>query len=479
MQPAGDDILAARCVPACADSPSISQHVLPLHDVTHSITASPSLLTLVEDYPMVSELLKKAEILTEHDPAGKAVTFNNFACFSRQQGRLHASLAYLQKALAIEQKLVHVDTPADTHLNLCAVLSQLGRHREALEHSQQALMLLQEELFADGASQRAAQKPDRIAVLAICYHNIGVECEFLKHHQASLQAYTKGVEIASVYLGATHGITATLERSQAAARTAIEKIAAAKKPGGGRSAGGAGGAGRGGGAARHSGAGGGSPRGAPGGGAGRVGFRASSTGGAGAYGAGPGAGPGYGAPVTAYPGPGGSYHSESPVRGADGSGGGGGGGYGPPHGGYGGPPRTPLRSAGAAVMGHGGAGGPPGGQYGGGYGPDGSPGAGGGGGGYDMGHGHGGYGHHPGGGGDGYGIEYVSGPGAGVHGGGGSGGGGGYGGYADGYGGGYAGDGGGYAGDGGGGGGGMPPVSEDGHGHGGHGHGGHGHGGGH
>jgi tetratricopeptide (TPR) repeat protein len=178
---------------------------------------------------MVSELLKKAEILTEHDPSGKAVTFNNFACFSRQQGRLHASLSYLQKALAIEQKLPHVDTPADTHLNLCAVLSQLGRHREALEHSQQALMLLQEELFADGASARAAQKPDRIAVLAICYHNIGVECEFLKHYQASLQAYTKGVEIASVYLGATHGITQTLERSQAAARQAIDKAATAKR----------------------------------------------------------------------------------------------------------------------------------------------------------------------------------------------------------------------------------------------------------
>jgi hypothetical protein len=182
---------------------------------------------------MVSELLKKAEILTEHDPAGKAVTFNNFACFSRQQGRLHASLAYLQKALGIEQKLAQVDTPADTHLNLCAVLSQLGRHREALEHSQQALMLLQEELFAEGASERAAQKPDRVAVLAICYHNIGVECEFLKHYQASLQAYTKGVEIASVYLGATHGITQTLERSQAAARGAIDKQALKRKGGAG------------------------------------------------------------------------------------------------------------------------------------------------------------------------------------------------------------------------------------------------------
>jgi tetratricopeptide (TPR) repeat protein len=177
-----------------------------------------------EDYGMVGELLKKAEILTERDPAGRAVTFNNLACFCRQQGRLHASLTYLQRALAIEQRLTHVDNPADTHLNLCAVLSQLGRHDEALQHSQAALQLLQDELFGGpGGAAAAAQKPDRIAVLAIAYHNLGVEHEFLLQFTASLKAYTKGVEIASVYLGADHGITATLRSSQLGAARSIEE----------------------------------------------------------------------------------------------------------------------------------------------------------------------------------------------------------------------------------------------------------------
>lgn len=63
------------------------------------------------------------------------------ACFSRQQGRLHASHTYLQKALAIEKKLHKVDNPADTHLNLCAVLSQLNRHDDALVHAQSALQV--------------------------------------------------------------------------------------------------------------------------------------------------------------------------------------------------------------------------------------------------------------------------------------------------------------------------------------------------
>merc|ERR1711965_1087501 len=99
-----------------------------------------------EDFGMVLELLKKAEILTERDEAGRAVTFNNLACYYRRQGKLHAALQYLQKALKIEGRLESVDNPADTYLNACAVLSQLGRHQSALEHAQQALILLQEEL---------------------------------------------------------------------------------------------------------------------------------------------------------------------------------------------------------------------------------------------------------------------------------------------------------------------------------------------
>ena len=103
----------------------------------------------------------------------------------------------------------------------------MGRHEEALGHAQSALGLLQDELFdGPGGAAAAAQKPDRIAVLAIAYHNLGVEHEFLKQFTASLHAYTKGVEIASVYLGAAHGITGTLRASQLAAAKAIE---AAKK----------------------------------------------------------------------------------------------------------------------------------------------------------------------------------------------------------------------------------------------------------
>ena len=119
---------------------------------------------------MVLELLKKAEILTERDEAGKAATFNNLACYYRRQGKLHAALAYLQKSLKIESKLSNVQNPADTHINVCAVLSQLGKHTAALEHAQTALILLQEELLlAPGSVVSKPPQADRIAVLVSAY----------------------------------------------------------------------------------------------------------------------------------------------------------------------------------------------------------------------------------------------------------------------------------------------------------------------
>jgi tetratricopeptide (TPR) repeat protein len=50
-----------------------------------------------DNFAIVLELLKKAEILTERDLPGRAATYNNFACYYRRQGKLHAALQYLQK----------------------------------------------------------------------------------------------------------------------------------------------------------------------------------------------------------------------------------------------------------------------------------------------------------------------------------------------------------------------------------------------
>lgn len=48
------------------------------------------------------------------------------ACYYRRIGKLRTALNFLQQALALETKIERSQTLADTHLNICAVYSQLG-----------------------------------------------------------------------------------------------------------------------------------------------------------------------------------------------------------------------------------------------------------------------------------------------------------------------------------------------------------------
>lgn len=191
------------------------------------------------NFRVVLELLKKAEILTERYPAGRAVTLNNLACYYRRRGKLHKALTYLTEALKIEARLDNLPNKADTHLNMCAVLSQLGNHPSALDHAQSALIYLHEELQLGRAGLLESDqtntiidgnvgkkiiptiRTDRVAVLGIAYHNVGVEQEFLKCWDLSLQSYKKGKEITAMYLGESHGIVNTLQNSILSAKRHI------------------------------------------------------------------------------------------------------------------------------------------------------------------------------------------------------------------------------------------------------------------
>merc|ERR1711998_579986 len=94
----------------------------------------------------------------------RAVTLNNLGCYYKKKGRLRSALKCLGKALKIESRLKDVKNPADTHLNICACQSQLGRHVEALEH----------ELFSSSGQEAQDPPKERVAVMAIAYHNVAV-----------------------------------------------------------------------------------------------------------------------------------------------------------------------------------------------------------------------------------------------------------------------------------------------------------------
>ena len=40
-----------------------------------------------------------------------------------------------------------ISNPCEIHLNICAILSQLGKHELALHHAMKALILIQDELL--------------------------------------------------------------------------------------------------------------------------------------------------------------------------------------------------------------------------------------------------------------------------------------------------------------------------------------------
>ena len=193
-----------------------------------------------DDFATSHKLLQKAELFARNNLPRKAVTLNNFACMYRRRGDLRKALQSLRRAVRIETKLQTmgrvVDKAADTHLNLCAVLSQLSEHAEALGHAQQALILMQEELYPlpnldNLTPEESEDLPlDRISVLCIAYvrrpdktnnntwtltidshryYNSAVEQEFLKKFGRAQRSYLKGLDIAETYLGPEPGMACT------------------------------------------------------------------------------------------------------------------------------------------------------------------------------------------------------------------------------------------------------------------------------
>lgn len=80
------------------------------------------------EYSSALDYLRRAETLVGRSPKARATTFNNLACFYRRTNKLRTAHKFLLLALDIETKTCRFDELADTHLNICAVLSQLGSY---------------------------------------------------------------------------------------------------------------------------------------------------------------------------------------------------------------------------------------------------------------------------------------------------------------------------------------------------------------
>ena len=192
-----------------------------------------------EDINSALDLLKKSEELCENNELGQAMTFNNMACYYRRIGKMRTALNFLQRALTIESRLQRPEIQADTHLNICAVLSQLNKHELALNHAMSAVILLQEMMLAKRLDPSAFAEDeedlppetskDRTAVLAIAYHNMGVEQEFLRSYPAAILSYKKAVNFAEKNLGPEDGITQNLRNVFENAKVEVSRYIASYK----------------------------------------------------------------------------------------------------------------------------------------------------------------------------------------------------------------------------------------------------------
>ncbi|GAQ80443.1 hypothetical protein KFL_000540190 [Klebsormidium nitens] len=248
-------------------------------------------LTEEGQFQTAHALLTKAELLSQQAaPPERAasqakllgVTVSNFGCFYQKTGDPYRALQYLEKALAIESVPGSMGNPAGTLLNICAVLSSLGRHEKALEHAQRAIRLLtvdcaalvtnarstpavttqhpssngqdashgnsssdgskspaydtpsnapagpSEEEGAVGAAAEAADVSGRVrddvsgerrtsqgraGVLAVAYHSLAVQQEFLHALEDAHVSYRQAVHVADSCWGPGHGMTQTLRAS--------------------------------------------------------------------------------------------------------------------------------------------------------------------------------------------------------------------------------------------------------------------------
>ena len=64
---------------------------------------------------------------------------------------------------------------------------------------------------------------DKVAVLAIAYHNMGVEQEFLRSYPAAILSYKKAVNFAEKNLGPEDGITLNLRSVYENAKNEVSK----------------------------------------------------------------------------------------------------------------------------------------------------------------------------------------------------------------------------------------------------------------
>jgi len=132
------------------------------------------------------------------------LTYNNLACVYKRRGKPLAALKCLEKGTALCLEFNEKDNIAITHLNICAILSQLGNHKAASEEAFKASIQCTEDLEKLRNIIRQSKDPvlkvkkeyhEKMSLLGISYYNLGVQEEFIGNYKHALEWYQKACSI--------------------------------------------------------------------------------------------------------------------------------------------------------------------------------------------------------------------------------------------------------------------------------------------
>lgn len=131
------------------------------------------------------------------------ITLNNFGCYYKTTGQPQQALMYLNQAIEVEKaNLTDINNLAATHLNVCAIESQIGNHIKALDNCLKAIHLLK-------AIYKSTLNLTTTYVTA--HYNAGMEYRFLQKPIESQTIFEIGFNISKEHLGYRHFLTNKLE----------------------------------------------------------------------------------------------------------------------------------------------------------------------------------------------------------------------------------------------------------------------------
>ena len=168
----------------------------------------------------------------------RILTLNNASCCHRRLGNTQLALKYAKDALDVGFQTRDDKSLACSHLNACSVLSQAGRHEEALRHARdavnsslQALRSSQQlpndeeegEEGEDREKENQRLNQEQLATLCIAYHNAGVEFEHLGRNEC-LQLYRRALNLAEMHLPRKRKMASKFRASLKSAQKTAQKV---------------------------------------------------------------------------------------------------------------------------------------------------------------------------------------------------------------------------------------------------------------